>query len=196
MVLLPGLNLYLNGTASNAYYSGSLNANTTPSLTAPAVWVTAPSGLWVAQTPTDTEMQGLTYQSKGLDMGVFNKRVGEQRVDNGQYHNQAIVNPFSTLDGYLNYTIRNLSIFDGTKIRLSGTNLMDSHNIQSLSLAGSAVAPTIPGSCGASATATVTCSDPFNATTTINGGDTPGLMAGRSFSVTVTFGFAPKTHKE
>ena len=196
VVLLPGLNLYLNGTASNAYYSGSLNANTTPSLTAPAVWVTAPSGLWVAQTPTDTEMQGLTYQSKGLDMGVFNKRVGEQRVDNGQYHNQAIINPFSTLNGYVNYTVRNLSIFDGTKIRLSGTNLMDSHNIQSLSLAGSAVAPTIPGSCGASATATVTCSDPFNATTTINGGDTPGLMAGRSFSVTVTFGFAPKTHKE
>ncbi|MFZ1086710.1 MAG: TonB-dependent receptor [Terracidiphilus sp.] len=195
IVLAQGLNLYLNGTASNAYYVGTLNANTTPSLTAPAVWVTAPSGLWVAQTPTDTEQQGLTYQSHGLDLGIFNKRVGEQRVDNGQYHNQAIIAPFSTVNGYLNYTVRNHSIFDGTKIRLDGTNLLDSHNIQSLSLAGSSVAPTIPGNCGASATATATCNDPFNATTAINGGDTPSLMAGRSFAVTVTFGFAPKNRK-
>jgi iron complex outermembrane receptor protein len=193
-VLTHGLNLYLNATASDAYYSGSLNANTTPSLTAPAVWVKAPSGLWVAQTPTDTELQGLTYQNHGLDLAIFNKRVGEQRVDNGQYHNQAIINPFSTLNAYINYTVRNHSIFDGTKVRLSGTNLLDSHNIQSLSLAGTAVAPTIPGNCGTTATP-ATCSDPFNATTAINGGDTPGLMAGRSFSVTVTFGFAPKNGK-
>ncbi len=195
IVLTQGLNLYLNGTASNAYYEGSLNANTTPSLTAPAVWVSAPSGLWVAQTPADTELQGLTYQNHGLDLGIFNKRVGEQRVDNGQYHNQAIVEPFSTVNSYINYTVRNHNLFDGTKIRLSGTNLLDSHNIQSLSLAGSAVAPTIPGNCGASGTATAPCTDPFNATTAINGGDTPGLMAGRSFSISVTFGFAPKNRK-
>ena len=195
MVLAKGLNLYLNATADNAYYSGSLNANTTPSLTAPALWVAAPTGLWVAQTPTDTEQQGLTYQNHGLDLGIFNKRVGEQHVDNGQYHNQAIIAPFSTLNGYFNYTIRNHSIFDGTKVRFDGTNLLDSHNIQSLSLAGSAVAPAIPGNCGASATATAACTDPFNATTAINGGDTPGLMAGRSFSVSVTFGFAPKNRK-
>ncbi|MGD0940248.1 MAG: TonB-dependent receptor [Terracidiphilus sp.] len=191
-VLARGLGLYLNGTASNAYYSGSLNANTTPSLTAPAVLVTAPSGLWVAQTPSDTEQQGLTYQDHGLDLGIFNQRVGEQRVDAGAYHNQAIIAPFSTVNTYANYTIRNRSIFDGTKIRLDATNLLDSHNAQSLSLAGTPSAPTIPGNCGASTTATATCSDPFNATTAINGGDTPGLMAGRSFAVTVTFGFAPR----
>jgi len=195
IILIPGLSLYLNGTAANAYYSGSLNANTTPSLTAPAVYVKAPGGLWVAQTPADTELQGLTYQSHGLDLGIFNKRVGEMRVDNGQYHNQAIVAPFSTVNTYINYTVRNHSIFDGTKIRLSATNLLDSHNIQSLSLAGSAAAPTIAGNCGASATATAVCSDPFNATTAINGGDTPGIMAGRSFSITATFGFAPKSRK-
>ena len=194
-VLMHGLDLYLNGTASNAYYSGSLNANTTPSLTAPAVWVKAPGGLWVASTPTDTEEQGLTYKDHGLDLDILNKRVGEQRVDNGLYHNQAVINPFSTLNGYVNFTIRNHNIFDGTKIRLDGTNLLDSHNIQSLSLAGSAVAPTIPGNCGTIATPAV-CSDPFNATTAINGGDTPGLMAGRSFAVTVTFGFAPKAKKD
>jgi len=185
MVLTHGLNLYLNGTAANAYYSGSLNAGT---ITSP-YYVKAPASLWVAQTPTDTETEGLTYQGKGLDLGIFNKRVGEQRVDNGAYHNQAIINPFSTANAYVNYTIRNHSIFDQTKIRLSGTNLLDSHNIQSLSLAGSAATQPIPGStCGTS-----TCTDPFTTAgpTPINGGDLPGIMAGRSFSFSITFGFAP-----
>ena len=77
------------------------------------------SGLWVAQTPADTEMQGLTYQKQGLDFGIFNKRIGEERVDNGAYHNQAIIDPFSTLDTYVNYTIRNHRLFDQTKIRLT-----------------------------------------------------------------------------
>jgi iron complex outermembrane receptor protein len=184
MVLMPGLSLYLNGTASNAYYSGSLNAGTQ---TAP-VLQRAPSGLWVASTPTDTEFQGLTYQSHGLDLGIFNHRVGEQRVDNGQYHNQAIIPAFSAVNAFINFTIRNHNIFDGSKIRLSANNLLNSHNIQSLSLAGSAVVaanPNLPAG----------DTDQFNATTAINGADTPGLMAGRTFAVTATFGFAPKQRK-
>jgi iron complex outermembrane receptor protein len=196
MVLTHGLSAYLNATASNAYYAGSVNANTgTTAISAP-VHVKAPSGLWVAQTPTDTDTQGLTYQDHGLDLGIFNMRVGEQRVDNGSLHNQAIVSPFNTVNTYVNYTIRNHSIFDQTKIRLDATNLMDSHNIQSLSLAGTATTTTIPGTtCTSSTGASITCIDPFNQTTPINGGDTPGLMAGRSFAVTVTFGFAPKSRR-
>jgi iron complex outermembrane receptor protein len=184
IVLLNGLSLYLNGTASNAYYSGSLNAGsqTTPFLQR------APSGLWVASTPTDTEFQGLTYQSHGLDLGIFNHRVGEQRVDNGQYHNQAIIAPFSTVNAFINYSIRNHNIFDGTKIRLTANNLLNSHNIQSLSLAGSAVV-------AANANLPAGDADQFNATTAINGADTPGIMAGRSFAVSATFGFAPKQKK-
>ena len=153
----------------------------------------APSGLWVANTPTDTEMQGLSYSKTGFDLGIFNKRVGEQRVDSGSYtdvegesiifHNQAIISPFSTLDGYLNYTVRNHSFFDQTRIRLTGTNLLNSHNIQNLSLANSPATQTIPGT---------SYVDQFNATTAISGLDTPSLMAGRSFSVTVTLGVAPK----
>jgi iron complex outermembrane recepter protein len=191
-VLASGLNLYLNSTAGNAYYSGSLNAGT---LDAP-YYQTAPSGLWVAQTPTDTEEQGLTYQKQGFDLGIFNKRVGEQRIDSGSYtdvegasiiyHNQGIINPFSTLGGYFNYTIRNHSIFDQTKIRLSGTNLLNAHNIQSLSFANAPTPQTFVGTNG------TTYTDQFNATTSISGADTPGIMAGRSFSVTVTFGFAPE----
>jgi len=184
LVLHPGLNLYLNGSAGNAYYHGSMNVGT---LAAP-YYETAPSGLWVAQTPADTEMQGLTYTNHGFDLGIFNKRVGEERLDNGTYHNQAIVPPFSTLDGYINFTIRNHSLFDQTKIRLSGTNLLDAHNIQTDTLGGSAVTQLIPGT---------TYTDAFvtNGPTPINGADAPSLMAGRNFSVSVTFGFAPTERK-
>jgi iron complex outermembrane recepter protein len=183
-VLTQGLNLYLNATADNAYYVGKLNAGT---LAAP-YYERAPAGLWVAQTPTDTQMQGMTYQKHGFDLGVFNKRIGEERVDNGQYHNQALITPFSMLGGYFNYTIRNHSIFDQTKIRLDGTNLLDSHNVQSLALAGKAQTMPIPGT---------SITDVFNTNgpTPINGQDTPSLMAGRSFSVSVTFGFAPREAK-
>jgi iron complex outermembrane receptor protein len=184
VVLLPGLNLYLNGTADNAYYSGSLNAGTQ---TAPYN-EQAPPGLWIAQTPTDTEMEGLTYEKSGFNLGIFNKRVGDERVDNGQYHNQAIIPEFSSLGTYINYTVRNHSLFDQTKIRLSATNLMDAHNVQSNSLAGTALTTTIPGT---------SLTDQFRTLgpTPINGQDTPSLMAGRSFSVSVTFGFSPEGGK-
>jgi len=184
IVLTKGLNLYLNATADNAFYAGKLNAGT---LDAP-IYEQAPPGLWVASTPTDTEQQGLTYQNHGLDLGIFNHRIGEQRVDNGAYHNQAIIPTFSTLGTYINWTVRNHNIFDGTKIRLSATNLMDSHNIQSLSLAGTATAipsPILPAA----------ATEQFAATTPVNGADTPGLMAGRSFSASVTFGLAPRERK-
>ena len=184
LVLAPGLSLYVNGTLDRAFYSGTLNAGTQ---TAP-FYEQAPPGLWVAQTPSNTEMEGLTYQKYGLDLGLFNKRVGPQEIDAGQYHNQAVVAPFSTLGGYLNYTVSNHSRFDQTKIRLSGTNLLNSHNIQNLSLANSAVAAT-------NANLPTGDTEQFLATTAISGSDTPSLMAGRSFAVTVTFGFAPRERK-
>jgi iron complex outermembrane receptor protein len=183
-VLAPGVSLYLNGTAANAYYSGKLNAGTQ----AAPYYEHAPSGLWVAQTPSDTELEGLTYQRSGFDLGFFNKRIGYERLDNGQYHNQGTIPPFSTVNAYFNYTIRNRNIFDQTKIRLSGTNLLDAHNIQSDTFAGAPLTTTIPGT---------TLTDQFVTTgaTPINGADTPSLMGGRSFNVSVTFGFAPEGGK-
>jgi iron complex outermembrane receptor protein len=181
-VLMKGLSLYLNATAANAYYQGKLNAGTP---TAP-LYVDAPSGLWVQQTPVDTEMQGLTYQNRGLDLGIFNKRIGEQRVDGGAYHNQAIVNPFSTTNAYINYTIRNHSIFDQTQIRLGANNLLNLHNITALTLSGTTTSSDIAG------TALV---DPFNQTTPVSGADNPTFMSARSLSLSVTFGFAPRERK-
>jgi iron complex outermembrane receptor protein len=192
-VLAPGVSLYLNGTAANAYYSGKLNAGTQ----AAPLYERAPSGLWVAQTPGDTEMEGLTYEKSGFDLGMFNKRVGVERLDNGQYHNQGIVPPFSTLGAYFNYTIRNRSIFDQTKIRLDGTNLLNAHNVQGDTFAGSpnTVYLNGGGTCS-SPTSTNPCDQFVTAgPTPINGADTPNVMAGRSFSVSVTFGFAPERGK-
>lgn len=196
IVPTPGLSLYLNGTAGNAFYSGKLNANTgTTAQTAP-VYVQAPSGLWVAQTPSDTETEGVTYTRPGLELGLFNKRVGLEREDNGAYHNQADIPPFSTLDGYFNYTIHTHSFLDQTKIRLSGTNLLNANNVQSIGTFGNTPnTVSMPGSTCSSATgATQACTNPFvtSGFTPISGADTPSLMAGRSFAVTVTFGFAPQ----
>lgn len=193
-VLAPGLSAYLNGTVGSAYYHGEMNANLNNYPYNP-VYQTAPKGLWVAGTPTDTEAQGLTYGRSGFDLGIFNKRVGQQRVDNGQYHNQYVQPSFSSLGTYVNYTVRSHSIFDQTKIRFSATNLLDEHNVQGMSLGNSAVAGTIPGNCNASATAaSATCTDQFNATTTLSGADQPSLQAGRGFSVSVTFGLSPREH--
>jgi iron complex outermembrane receptor protein len=191
IVPVKNLSLYLNGTAGNAYYSGSLNASTSQS--AP-IFEQSPSNLWVAQTPSDTESGGLTYQTQAFDVGVFDHRVGTERVDNGAYHNQGTISPFSSLGGYFNYTIRNHSFFDQTKIRLTGTNLLDMHDVQSNTLGGS---PNLIYLNGGGTCTTPTATNPCdafrtNGPTAINGQDTPSLMAGRSFSVSVTFGIAPK----
>jgi len=196
-VLAKGLDLYLNATAAHAFYEGELNANTTPTEVTAPVFENAPSGLWVQDTPADTEMQGLTYSDHGFNLGIFNKRVGEQRVDNSQYHNQAIIAPFSDFTSYINFTIRNHSMFDGTKISLSADNLLNQHNITALTLAGT---PNLiflngGGACTA-ATATNPC-DAFltNGPSPINGQDLPTFMSARSLSVSVTFGFAPRESK-
>ncbi len=181
-VVAKGLNLYVNATAANAYYFGKQNVGTPEA----PYNVEAPSGLWVQQTPANTEMVGVTYQSRAFDLGFFNKRIGEQRIDAGSYHNQAIVSPFSSSNVYANYTVRGHSIFDQTKIRMSANNLFDQHNTTALTLAGTSTSNLIPGT---------NYVDPFNQTTAINGSDNPTFIPGRNFMLSVTFGFAPGEHK-
>ncbi len=137
-VLVPGVNLYLNGTVDNAYYEGSLNANTTSTSQTNPVYEQAPSGLWVAQTPTDTEMEGLTYREERLRSWTSSTSgLAMNGWTTASITTRQIIPQFSTLGAYLNYTVRNHSLFDQTKIRLSGTNLLDAHYVQSNSLAGS-----------------------------------------------------------
>jgi iron complex outermembrane recepter protein len=188
-----GLSIYLNATRGRATYVGTLTANSPAGSNSNPLKVKAPSGLWVAGTPTDTESEGVTYQRRSWDLGFFNKRVGSQWEDNGAYHNQQRVDPFSVANGYINYTIRNDSRFDQTKIRLSFNNLADSHNETGVSLGGKLVNQNLVVN-------GLTYVDPFIATTTsstgykggVNLADNPTLLPGRSIVLSLIFGFSPR----
>jgi iron complex outermembrane receptor protein len=185
-----GLSVYLNASVGRATYAGNLGVSCTgpaPACTSstPQVNVAAPSGLWVANTPSDTEAEGVTYQHKSWDLGMFNKRIGTFYQDNGAYHNQAAINPFNQTNAYFNYTIRTNGRFDQTKLRLSFNNLFDQHNITGDAITGTAVTQSI------SANGT-TYTNPFLATTAIAGGDNISVLPGRSIMLAVTFGLSPK----
>jgi iron complex outermembrane recepter protein len=181
-----GLGAYLNATVGRATYTGLLNVAGTLA-TAPQLAVAAPSGLWVANTPSDTEAEGVTYQRKGWDLALFNKRVGTMYQDNGAYHNQARIDPFSVTNAFLNYTIRGGSRFNQTKLRLSFNNLMNQHSVTSDSITGGALTQTI----AANGTTYV---DPFRTTapTPVAGADQIGVLPGRSIMLSVTFGLSPR----
>jgi iron complex outermembrane receptor protein len=192
LYLGAGLSAYLNATVGRATYTGSIGATCVSgsagcTATTPQAAVSAPSGLWVAQTPSDTEAEGVTYQRHGFDAGIFNKRVGTFYLDNGAYHNQATVNPFSVTNMFLNYTIRSGGRFDQTKVRLSFNNLFDEHSVTGTTLTASPLTETF-------ASNGVTYTDPFrtNGQTPISGADNVGLLAGRSVILSVTFGLSPR----
>jgi iron complex outermembrane receptor protein len=187
-----GLSAYLNATVGRATYVGTLPVTCTSGATGctantAALSLSAPSGLWVQNTPSDTEAEGITYQNKAWDLGFFNKRVGTLYEDNGQYHNQDTINPFSTTNMFFNYTIRGGSRFDQTKIRLSFNNLFNQHSITSDSITGTAVTQNI----AANGTTYV---DPFNTVgqTPIAATDNINVMSARSVTLSVTFGLGPK----
>jgi iron complex outermembrane recepter protein len=192
-----GLSLYLNATRGKATYVGTLGATCVTgtagcSTSTPQITQKAPSDLWVAQTPTDTEAEGLTYQQKGWNVGIFNKRIGSKWEDNGAYHNQLRDDPYNVSNAFINYTIHSGSHFDQTKIRLSVNNLMGSHNITSVG-PGGALVPVTFTSGG------MVYTDSFRGVTTASPGytggrnlaDNPNLLPGRSIILSVTFGFSP-----
>jgi iron complex outermembrane receptor protein len=188
-----GLSAYLNATRGSATYVGTLTVNSPAGSSSNPLVVQAPSGLWVSGTPSDTEAEGVTYQKKQWNLAIFNKRVGSQWEDNGAYHNQQRVDPFSTTDAYINYTVGNESRFNQTKVRLSFNNLFNSHYETSDTLGGALVTRTLTAG-------GLTYTDPFNATTTsspgytggVNLADNPVLLPGRSVVLSVIFGFSPK----
>ena len=146
------MSFYVNGTAGQAKYVNS--------------------GLWVANTPSDTEAFGLTYQQKHFDLGIFDKRVGSMWNDlslaNGSVANQVIpIDPFSVTNLYLNYVLRNGSHFDQTKFRLSVNNLFNHRGIVGDQQASNTAATYVPGNA-----------------------DQLTLLPGRSVALTVTLGFS------
>ena len=101
--------------------------------TAPAMPAT-PSA-WVASTPHDTESLGMTYRDKGLDFGMFGKRIGSMWNDISNYHQTVAVDPFWLSNLFVNYNIRGNSIFAGSKVKLSVNNIFDKHDIVNIGAA-------------------------------------------------------------
>jgi len=165
-----GLSLYANASAGSARYQTGANYPN--------------GGEWVANTPSNIEGISLLYQHSNWDMGLIYKRVGQYYNDNGSLSykingisipypvDQAItISPFELTNLFFNYTIKNASRLRGTRIQLAINNLTNSHNIVG-------VTPAV------AATATV----PY----VQNSGDLLNLLPGRSFSLTITGGYAPK----
>jgi len=154
-----GLSFYANGTAGKANY-----VNT---------------GLWLANTPANTEAFGLTYQSKHFAFGLFDKRVGPMWNDlslaNGIVANQIIpINPFSVTNVYFNYVLRNGSRFDQTKFRLSVNNVLNQRGIVGVQQAAN------------------TYTSQATAVYNPGQGDLLSLLPGRSITLTISPGFSPK----
>jgi iron complex outermembrane receptor protein len=188
--LTHGLSLYLNASYDNAVYTGVYQQACTSSAagctsSTPFLSEPVPGGLHVQQTPSDVETEGLTYQRGAWDLGAFNKRVGTFYVDNGQYHNQFTVDPFSVTNLFFNYTVRSNNRFDQTKLRLSFNNLFNNSNLTGITLNGTQTAPSIMAN-------GTTYADSFNASTALSGADNISILPGRSISLTATFGLSPK----
>ncbi|MGA7238270.1 MAG: TonB-dependent receptor, partial [Bryobacteraceae bacterium] len=165
-----GFSLYVNASVGSAKYQ------TGPSF--------PNGGEWVANTPGNIEGANLLWQHHNWDIGLVYKRVGQYYNDNGSLNytidgakipypvDQAItIQPWDLVNLFFNYTVKNSSFLRGTKIQFAINNLANSRNITGITpaIAATATAPYVP-----------------------NGGDLLNLMPGRSFSITLTGGYAPK----
>jgi iron complex outermembrane receptor protein len=141
-------------------------------------------GKWVANTPSNVEGMSALWQHRNYDMGLTWKRVGQYYQDNKTLAykingisvpvpvDEAItIEPWNLVNVFVNYTIKNSSRLRGTKIQLAVNNLANSH-----SLVG--VTP------GVSPTLAVPYAQAPN--------DQLNLLPGRSISLTITGGYAPK----
>lgn len=174
--LTRGFSFYINGTAGQAKYVSQM----VPSiLNGGALAVNPDYERWVANTPSNTEAFGLTYQQKHFDAGIFDKRVGpmwnDLTLSNNATANQIIpIAPFSVTNLYFNYVLANHSHFAQTKFRLSVNNLFDNHNIVGVTQAAN--------------TATTVAA----ATYLPGPADLLTLLPGRSITGTITIGYSPR----
>ena len=104
---------------------------------------------------------------------MFNKRVGSRWEDDGAYHQTVPLDPWWMSNLFLNYTIRNGSHFDNSKIKLSVNNLFDNHAVADITGEGN----------------TVAANAQLYTPSTL---DTLQLLPGRSVMVTFQLGFSPK----
>jgi iron complex outermembrane receptor protein len=165
-----GLSIYGNVSGGSAKYKEGRNFPN--------------GGLSVALSPGNIEGGSLLYQHRNWDVGLVFKRVGAYWEDNASLKytingasipypvNQAVkIQPWDLENFFVNYTIKNSSHFRGTKIQFSINNLADHHSLVD-------VTP------GIAPTAAVHY--------TQDGSDLLSLLPARSFTVTITGGYAPR----
>jgi len=174
-----GFSLYLNGTIGEAKYEAAAAQPATEANGETATPAT-PSA-WVAETPHDTETISPTWQDNGWDIGFFNKRVGTRWEDDGSTHQNVPLDPWWMSNLFLNYSIRNRSRFDNSKIRLSFNNLFNNHDIADITGEGN-VTPT-------GVNTTPSANDVLYTPSPL---DQLELLPGRSVMVTFQLGFSPK----
>jgi len=164
-----GFSLYVNASMGSAKYQTGGFPN---------------GGLWEAGSPKNVETISLLWRHKNYDLGLVDKRVGTMYNDNGSITeivggvplpvpvDQAItIQPFTLVNVFANYTIKNQSWLRGSRIGLAINNLANSHNTVAITpfTAATAAAPYVP-----------------------NGGDQLNLLPGRSVMATLTVGYAPR----
>ncbi|MDP9171188.1 MAG: TonB-dependent receptor [Acidobacteriota bacterium] len=165
-----GLSLYANISAGSAKYQTGPNYPN--------------GGQWVANTPSNIEGLSLLWQHRNWDVGLTHKRVGRYYNDNGSLNHKIngiqvpypvdqaiIISPFDLTNVFVNYTIKNASRLRGTRIQLAVNNLADNHNLVG-------VTPAIA--------ATPTASFVQSPSDLLN------LLPGRSITLTITGGYAPR----
>jgi iron complex outermembrane receptor protein len=86
--------------------------------------------------------------------------------DNGSTNQAIAIDPFNVTNLFLNYTIRGDSYLRGTKIRFGVNNLLDQHSIVGVTPASTTTSVASPN-------------------------DILTMLPARSFSLGVTFGYAP-----
>jgi iron complex outermembrane receptor protein len=175
------LSFNANGTFGAAKYEAYAGApavlNASGVQITPAVAPSASS--WVAATPHDTESVGMTYQQRGLDFGIFGKRIGSRWADIKTFHQVIPEDAFWMNNLFVNYNIRGNSIFDGSKVKLSINNLFDDHSIVAISAANDATL--YNGVVGTKVTQSKQLYSP-------SWNDSIEKQAGRSIMITVQFG--------
>jgi len=143
----------------------------------------ATPGAWVALTPHDTEAMGLTYRQRGVDFGIFGKRIGSRWNDIGNDHQTVPMDPFWMSNLFVNYNFSSESIFAGSKIKLSVNNLFDSHDVVLIGAANDGTTLASPYTTNSSLEVT---QDLQRYTPSWN--DTLEKAAGRSFMITFQLG--------
>lgn len=178
------LSFNANGTFGVAKYEArgvqAAVTDSTGNIINPAIPATPEA--WVATAPHDTEAMGMTYQERGLDFGIFGKRIGSRWADIGNFHQTVPEDPFWLSNLFLNYNIKH-SMFDGSKIKLSVNNLFDDHSIVANSAANDGTTLASPYT-----------TNPANVVTqslqqyTPSWADALEKQAGRSFMITFQLG--------